>query len=168
MADDVHDRRMSPAPTLESLGLQDFAPFLVNRISATYNSQVQEMLHSHDLTTPKMRTLAVLATQGPLTVNELAYLAVFEQSTMSRTLDALEKQGFVQREQRATDMRVRELRITEAGRSVFESFWPALYRLYDDMFEGVAPSDRERLIDTLHRVLANLNRTPQKGGETQD
>lgn len=161
MADDVPDAGARSVPSLDALGLTDFAPFLINRISATYSGQVQQMLRSHDLTTPKMRALAVLATQGALTVNELAYLAVFEQSTMSRTLDALEKQGFVQREQRAGDMRVRELRITQAGRAVFERFWPALYGLYEDMFAGVEPGQREALVAALHRVLDNLDR---KGG----
>ena len=47
------------------------------------------------LSTSKMRTLAALAANGTLTVNELTVMAVSEQSTMSRTLDQLEYDGLI-------------------------------------------------------------------------
>ncbi|WIY52697.1 MarR family winged helix-turn-helix transcriptional regulator [Devosia sp. YIM 151766] len=144
-------------PSLGEIGLAQFAPYLINRLSATYNAHLQEALKQHELTTAKMRALTILAISPGLTVNELSELAVVEQSTMSRTLDALEVQGLVRRQSRATDMRVRELHITEAGRSTFAEFWPTLYGLYADLFEGVEAVEYQRFVETLHKVMRNMD-----------
>ena len=86
---------------------------------------------------------------------------------MSRTLDALEEQGFVRRQSRSDDMRVRELHITELGRSVFAETWPLLYQLYADLFEGVDADEYDRFIDTMHKVLRNMQRRID-GGQAAD
>ncbi len=156
----------SRIPSLGEIGLNQFAPFLINRVSATYNTFLQERLKPYDLTTPKMRALLLLTISPGLTVNELAYLAVVEQSTMSRNLDALEGQGYVRRQSRADDMRVRELHVTDEGRAAVQDFWPVLYQLYTDLFEGVGADEYARFIDTLHKVMRNMLRTAS--GEADD
>ena len=80
-------------PSIGEIGLNQFATYLMNRVAATWNSEMQEALRDYDLTTVKMRTLAVLAITPGLTVNELSLFTVTEQSTMSRMLDAMEEQG---------------------------------------------------------------------------
>jgi MarR family transcriptional regulator for hemolysin len=148
----------SRLPSLGEIGLNQFAPYLINRLSASYSAHLQDVLKSSGLTTAKMRALSILTISPGLTVNELAYLAVVEQSTMSRTLDALEGQGFVRRQSRSDDMRVRELYITEVGRTAFAEAWPLLYGLYADLFEGVEADEYDRFIDTLHKVLRNMDK----------
>lgn len=145
-------------PSLGEIGLNRFAPHLINRLSASYNANLQERLRPLDLTTPKMRAIALLTISPGLTVNELSFLAVVEQSTMSRTLDALEEQGFVRRQSRADDMRVREVHITDAGRDVFQQFWPVLFGIFSQLFEGIEPDEYDAFIVTLHKVLRNIDR----------
>jgi len=151
-------------PSLGEIGLNQFAPYLINRLSASYNAHLQDVLKDNGMTTAKMRALSILTISPGLTVNELAYLAVVEQSTMSRTLDALEGQGLVRRQSRSDDMRVRELYITELGRTAFSESWPLLYGLYADLFVGVDADEYDRFIDTLHKVLRNMHRRIE--GET--
>jgi len=145
-------------PSLGEIGLNQFAPYLINRLSASYNTHLQDVLKGHGMTTAKMRALSILTITPGLTVNELAYLAVVEQSTMSRTLDALEGQDFIRRQSRSDDMRVRELYITEIGRAAFTDAWPVLYGLYADLFEGVEADEYDRFVDTLHKVLRNMHK----------
>ncbi|WP_349629432.1 MarR family transcriptional regulator [Chelatococcus sp. YT9] len=110
-----------------------------------------------NLTTTKMRVLATLCVSSGLTINELATYAVTEQSTMSRTLDALEEQGLIRRRARPDDMRVREIHITEEGREIFTQFWPNFYAMYNEMFSGVDESEFRAFIATLHKLLRNLD-----------
>ena len=81
-------------PSLAEIGLNYFVPYLMNRIAATWNTELAGDLKTFDLTTPQMRVLAVLSINSGLTINELSVLTVTEQSTMSRTLDALEERAF--------------------------------------------------------------------------
>jgi len=148
----------NPIPTLGEIGLAHFVPYLLNRISACWNANMHEVLKDLDMTTTKMRTLAVLSVMPGLTINELSAHAVTEQSTMSRTLDALEEQKYIRRQARADDMRVREIYITEEGRTLFAQIWPPMYEMYSHLFDGIDEAELRGLIGTLHKVLHNIRR----------
>ncbi len=143
-------------PSMGEIGLNQFAPYLVNRISARWNTNMAEALKAHNMTTAQMRILAVLAVNSGLTINELSVFTVTEQSTMSRTLDALEDQGMIRRQPRAGDMRVREIHILDKGRAAFEQIWPTVYALFARMFDGVAPEEYQAFVTTLHKMLRNI------------
>jgi DNA-binding MarR family transcriptional regulator len=153
-----------PAPARKGaaheLDLEAFAPYLINRVSARYNADMAEALRRHGLTTPKMRALAVLAVKPGLTVNECAVYAVMEQSTMSRTLDALSEAGLVDRRPREGDARVREVVLTRAGEAAFESVWPVMKREEARMLAGIGPAEREAFLATLRAILRNIRRHP--------
>lgn len=165
MADRFSGRVLRPAlgeadtlPTMGEIGLNQFAPYLMNRIAARWNANMAEELKAHDMTTLKMRTLAILSISSAVTINELAVYAVTEQSTMSRTLDALEEQGFIRRQTRADDMRVREVSITEDGRAAFERVWPAMYARFAQMFDGVDEDAYRTFTTTLQTILGNIRK----------
>ena len=117
---------MSRASTLGEIGLQRFAPYLMNRIMGRYNASMQAELSAAGLSTAKMRTLAVLSAKNGLMVNELAVFCVIEQSTMSRTLAAMLDEGLVRREEDENDSRARRIFVTEQGRALFDELWPAM------------------------------------------
>lgn len=145
-----------PELTLGEIGLWQFAPYLMNRIMGRYNANLQAALRSQNLSTAKVRTLAVLAVVPGLTINELSVYAVTEQSTMSRTLDAMEKAGLIRREAREGDARVREIHLTDAGRAEFDAVWPIMHARYEEMFSGIGASERAAFVDTLQKVLKNI------------
>jgi DNA-binding MarR family transcriptional regulator len=148
----------APRPTLGEIGLNQFAPYLINRIAQRWNANMAEALKAHEMTTAKMRALAILSLSSAVTINELSVYAVTEQSTMSRTLDSLEEQGLIRRQTRAEDMRVRDVSITEVGRAAFESVWPTMYELFQQLFEGVEEDEYRAFVGTLHRILRNVRK----------
>ncbi len=143
-------------PSLAEIGLNHFVPYLLNRIAAEWNAELAGELRRFDLTTPQMRTLAVLGINSGLTINELSTLTVTEQSTMSRTLDTLEARGFVKRKPRASDLRVREVEITAAGREAFDLFWPVMFGRYQEMFRDIGEDEFSGFVATLQKVLRNI------------
>src|SRR3954469_19152581 len=120
-------------PTMGEIGLNQFAPYLMNRVISRWNANLADELKALDITTAKMRALAILSITPSTTINELSVFAVTEQSTMSRTLDSLEEQGYIRRQPRAEDMRVRDVSITQEGRAAFEKLWPSMYDLFLQM-----------------------------------
>jgi DNA-binding MarR family transcriptional regulator len=145
-------------PTMGEIGLNHFAPYLMNRLMARWNANMADELKELEISTTKMRALAVLSVSASLTINELSIFAVTEQSTMSRTLDSLEAQGFIRRQARAEDMRIRDVSITEDGRAAFEKVWPTMYDLLLQMFDGVEEAEYRAFIGTLHKVLHNIRK----------
>jgi MarR family transcriptional regulator for hemolysin len=145
-------------PTMGEIGLNQFAPYLINRIAARWNANMAEELKAYDMTTAKMRALAILSITSGLTINELSVFTVTEQSTMSRTLDALEEQGFIRRHQRPEDMRVREVHLTDEGRAAFAEVWPTMYDRFVRMFDGIDEDEYQAFTGTLHKVLRNIRK----------
>lgn len=143
-------------PTMGEIGLNNFAPYLMNRVIARWNANLADDLKSLDMTTAKMRALAILAITPSVTINELSVFAVTEQSTMSRTLDSLEEQGYIRRQPRPDDMRVRDVTITEEGRAAFEKLWPTMYDDFLKMFQGIDEEEYKTFVAVLHRILHNI------------
>ena len=117
--------------TLGQIGLQQFAPYLMNRIMGRYNATLREAFSREGRTVPQVRTLAVLSVSDGVTVGDLSVYTVIEQSTLSRTLDALEAEGLVRRESGETDSRVRKVFLTDEGRAEFNRAWPAMHDAFE-------------------------------------
>lgn len=143
---------------LGEIGLQQFAPYLMNRIMGRYNASLRDDLAKLGLTTPKMRTLAVLSVVDGLLIGRLAIYAIVEQSTLSRALDALEADGLVRRMPDQDDSRAIRVSITEAGRAAFESLWPTMRESYNRMFVGIDAAEHAAFVATLQKILNNIKK----------
>ncbi|WP_027039632.1 MarR family winged helix-turn-helix transcriptional regulator [Mesorhizobium ciceri] len=144
--------------TLGQIGLQQFAPYLMNRIMGRYNATLRDDFRKQGLTIPQVRTLAVLSVTDGITVNDLSVYTVIEQSTLSRTLDSLEGQGLVRREQGVTDSRIRHVFLTDEGRAEFARAWPAMHDAFETMFDDIDDAEYSALISTLLKMLKNIRK----------
>ena len=141
---------------LGEIGLNNFAPYLMNRIMGRYNASLREDMAHQGMSTPKMRALAVLAVVDGILIRELAVYAVVEQSTLSRALDGLAGDGLVRREPDRDDSRATRIFITEQGRAAFERHWPAMARAYEQMFRGIPEAEQQAFVAVLQKILRNV------------
>ncbi len=145
-----------PIQELGEIGLNTFAPYLMNRIMGRYNDDLRRQMSSLGLSTPKMRALAILSVIGGLQMSRLSVYAVVEQSTLSRSLDALEADGLVRRETDPDDQRASRIFITREGRETFAQIWPHMEAGYQAMFDGVSDAERSVFVATLQKILTNV------------
>ena len=138
--------------------LDDFAPYLMNRIMGRYNESLRQKMTSLDLTTPKMRALAVLSALDGIFINELAVYAVVEQSTLSRALDQLSTDGLVKREIDSIDTRATRIYMTKTGSEAFKSLWPDMLSTYNEMFKEINEDEKSQFIVTLRKILTNIRK----------
>ena len=138
--------------------LDDFAPYLMNRIMGRYNESLRQKMTSLDLTTPKMRALAVLSALAGIFINELAVYAVVEQSTLSRALDQLSTDGLVKREIDSIDTRATRIYLTKTGLEAFKSLWPDMLSNYNEMFKNIDKDEKSQFIVTLRKILTNIRK----------
>lgn len=154
-----HFDHMSNDPTsVRALGLENFPPYLMNRIMGRYNSALRAEMVSLGLTTPKVRTLAVLSVHDGILIRELAVYAVVEQSTLSRALDGLEKDGLIVRKANQDDGRAFHVFLTQAGHEANDSLWPHMSSASDAMFKGITQDEREAFVATLQKMLRNIRK----------
>ncbi len=141
---------------LSAFGLSRFAPYLMNRVMHRYNQTLLAKMNQMGLTVPKMRALAALAAQDGLTVNELTVYAVSEQSTMSRTLDQMERDGLITRRISESDSRARRISLTDAGWDAYREIWPEMREAERAMFRGIPEEDYEVMLRVLNHMLDNI------------
>ena len=150
--------KVSDGPRLGEIGLENFAPYLMNRIMGRYNASLSAEMSALGLTTPQMRSLAVLSAIDGILIRELAVYAVVQQSTLSRALDALSAGGLVRRETDAQDNRATRVFLTDAGRDAYERLWPHMAASYEAMFAGIGKEDRRAFVATLQTMLRNIRK----------
>lgn len=143
---------------LGEIGLDHFAPYLMNRIMGRYNAALQAEIAQIGLTTPQMRSLAVLSVIDGILIRELAVYAVVQQSTLSRALDTLDHNGMIRRVGDRQDHRATRVFITDAGREAFERLWPHMAGAYEAMFKGIGETEKRAFVATLQTMLRNIRK----------
>ncbi|AVW89852.1 MarR family winged helix-turn-helix transcriptional regulator [Celeribacter baekdonensis] len=136
--------------------LEEFTPYLMNRVMARYNKGVEAALKEVGVSVAQMRALVVLFDGGPCTISELSVLTVIKQSTLSRTLDSMEKADLIRREGQDGDSRVRQISLTDAGRAAYEAAWPAMIGMRDTMLAALTQDERALLNTMLLRVFYDI------------
>lgn len=148
------------APAGPAFELDGFVPYLFNRIVNRMNRSLTEALRDADLAVPDWRVLAVLRAGRGRSLGELATYTVIEQSTLSRTIDRMQAAGLVIRQSRPGDGRIVDVRLTEAGRRVFERIWPIAEAQCRAALGGIDGDEAQAFVGTLRKVLANVRETP--------
>lgn len=146
------------ATGLPEIGLENFQPYLMNRIMGRYNASLREEMAALGLTTPQMRALAVLSVNDKLLIRDLVVYAVVEQSTLSRALDALDRAGLVTRSTDARDSRATRVSITGDGRAAYARLWPLMAASREQMFRGISESEQQAFTATLQKMLHNIRK----------
>ncbi|WP_245510675.1 MarR family winged helix-turn-helix transcriptional regulator [Antarcticimicrobium sediminis] len=143
---------------LGEVGLNGFAPYLMNRIMGRYNADLRRDMTALGLSTAKMRAIAVLSVMDGLQMSQLGVYAVVEQSTLSRALESLCSDGLCRRESDPDDQRASRIFMTRTGRAAFDQMWPQMAESHERMFEGIDEEERRAFLSTLHKMLANIRK----------
>jgi DNA-binding MarR family transcriptional regulator len=142
--------RSGPPRTADQL--QTYIPYLFNRLSNRWNLDQNRDLSEYGINNVVFRTLSVLFIYKALTVNEIAVLAVTEQSTASRIVDTMVSSGWVKREIAEEDQRRRLVALTADGEVLLRKIWPVMEKNYNKLIKGIDPDD----IEVCARVLAKM------------
>lgn len=92
----------------------------------------------------------------PLSHSKLAELSGVTKGTITGLVDALERDGYVRRENSGEDRRVTPVALTPAGRQLIERILPAHNRQIAGLMGKLSVSERKTLVSLLRKVQAGL------------
>jgi MarR family transcriptional regulator, organic hydroperoxide resistance regulator len=104
--------------------LKNHVPYLVTRVAALVREAVAPILTEFDITLPMWRVLAALSQDGEQTIGALLVATSLEQSTLSRTITALQRRGLVSKKTQRDDARAITIAILAKGRALNERLAP--------------------------------------------
>lgn len=115
------------------------------------------MLASVGAGQPLLNSLAVIEGAGhPLTPSEISERTLTSSATMTSTIDALERRGWVRRVSNPDDRRSVLVEITDEGQAVTDRFLPGIRKLDVAIFAGLSSTERTTLLKLLAKVLHQL------------
>jgi DNA-binding MarR family transcriptional regulator len=117
-----------PAPNAD-FNLEQHVYFWLTEVIGRRNRLLAQALKPFGLRVPEWRVLASLHSRHKASFKELAELASFDQTTLSRTIDRFVRDGLVVRLSDVEDMRVTRLALTARGEALFRQLWPAVHEL---------------------------------------
>ena len=126
---------------------------LLAQASHLISSEFHEVVRTHGLSVSEWRVLASLAGSKPISIGQLAQIAVLKQPTLTRLLDRMAARGQVERLDHDGDRRVTLVRITGAGQRTVSRLI-ALAREHEQrILEPFGLARAEELKATLRRII---------------
>jgi MarR family transcriptional regulator for hemolysin len=136
--------------------------FLLNDVARLLRNAYDRRVRNLGLTRSQWWVLNQLFRNPGLNQSELAEILEIERPTLGRLLDRLEAKGWVRREHDARDRRAWRVHLTDAVEPAMRTLRKVAAELMRDALAGLSAPERERFVDTLLAIKANLARMQRK------
>ncbi len=136
-----------------------FVPFRLNRLSAEVSAALSEEYRTrYRLEIPEWRVLATLgARHSPCSAQFIVESTRTHKSTISRAVTNLLARGLLERVGSSDDRRAFELKLSRAGRKLFDQLWPRLIAKEGEILSCLSQHEREQLAAILNKLETNLD-----------
>lgn len=138
--------------------LERFLPYLLNRVGIRIAIEFAREIKPQQVKYSSWRVLFTLMHLGPQQIVDLAALANFEISTLSRVIVGLEHNGLVERVDSDAGARNPGVGLTKRGEDLIKQLSPTLLKHERAALRGFSAAEHKQLIALLARLHQNLNR----------
>lgn len=135
--------------------------FLINDVSRLMRAWFDARAQGFGLTRAQWRVLVHLAARQGINQRKLAEIVELDNVTLSRHIDRLERDGWLERRADPADRRAWCLFLTDSAEPMLEKMEALAVETQAEAMKGLSETEREQLADMLIRIKSNI--TP---GET--
>ena len=135
--------------------LREFG-FLLKAVTRLSTRNFERHARKFDLDLTQCKVLVYLARNEGVSQAKMAELTEIAPMTLVRTLDRMETDRWIERRPDPDDRRAHRLHLTAAGRPVLDHILRIADVARDEAFAGLPGADRNRLMDLLEHIHANL------------
>jgi len=137
--------------------------FLLADTSRLIRKRFDRRTRELDLTRAQWRVLAQLRRREGINQSALAEILEIENITLGRHIDRLEEKGYVERRPDPKDRRMWRLFLKAEVQPIMDELKEISLLTREEVMAGIPAEDRERFIDTLLHIKANV--TAKEAGE---
>lgn len=130
---------------------------LLKKANRLLIKKANELLKPHGITHAYTYFLMALYQQDGLTQSEMHKRIGIEQPTAVRTLDRMERDGLIRREQSPTDRRALFIKLTDKGKQYKETILICAKELNGFALKGFTDHDRTLFNQLITRLNSNLD-----------
>jgi homoprotocatechuate degradation regulator HpaR len=137
----------------EFRGVEESLTIVMLRAREALMAHFRPILAARGLTEQQWRVIRVLATADALTATDLAERAALLTPSLSRIIKALEARGLIASARPSEDARRVMLRLTAAGRKMFDSVAGPSEAAYREIEQRCGEDELKDLLTLLHHVI---------------
>jgi MarR family transcriptional regulator for hemolysin len=130
--------------------------FILNDVARLLRTSFDRRVRQFGLTRSQWWVLTFLFRNDGVTQSELAETLEIEKPTLGRLIDRLEAKGWVRREADARDRRAWRVYLTDEIEPAMKTMRTIAAEVRRDALAGLSGEERERFVDTLLAIKANL------------
>jgi DNA-binding MarR family transcriptional regulator len=134
--------------------LDEYIPFRLSILSRAVSLSLAKQYSKYfNITIPEWRVLAVLASQQPLTAQEMGDRTNLDKVKMSRAINRMLAMGLLEKEKDPHDKRRTLLRVSAEGWDVYRRIVPIALTHQAELLSVLSPEEQRMLtvlIDKLH------------------
>lgn len=151
----------SPAPRPDSPGSEESRsdlrlPYLLNVVANYVNESMREDLSRVGMTVPRWTVLAALREEDGQSIGDLSRHCLIRQSSLTRVVDQLERDGHVERVASKRDHRVVEVWLTTVGEALYERTVPEVVERSSAAIRQLLANEVDQLAEVLGRARESL------------
>ena len=114
------------------------------------------------LTPEQFMLIDLLWNQGPLSQQELADQLQKDKNSVTKLVDAIERKGFVVRQQNPNDRRSNTIILTDKAFTLRDDAKTKGISILNKMLEGIPENELHSFLETLEKLCANMTIPEQK------
>ncbi len=141
----------------DDFDLEEFTPYLINRLGSRLVEAFGRELTVHGFTIKDWRILAAAWHYGELTQRSLAEHTTIDTSTLSRLVSGMVRRGLLTSTRDRRDSRAVRIRLTPKGRAATAAIIPTARDYVRRSQLGLSPADVLKLHEVLRRMYENLD-----------
>jgi MarR family transcriptional regulator for hemolysin len=132
--------------------------FELGQVSRKWRTRVNARLRHTGMSQPRWYALLQLSKLGPVSQTELAGQIGIEGPTLVRLLDALEKQGLIERQVAEGDRRVKIVRLTPGAQPILKAITEITNQFRNELFGGIPQEELAAACRLLQKLTDRLEK----------
>lgn len=112
--------------------------------------------HNIDLTPEQFLLIDLLWNQGPMSQLDIADQMQKDKNSITKLVDAIERKGYVVRQQNPNDRRSNTIVLTELGNSLKDDAKTKGIFILNNMLDGIPESELNSFLETLDKLCSNM------------
>jgi DNA-binding MarR family transcriptional regulator len=128
--------------------------FKINQTANKINNKFTKLLNNFDIAPEQRAALEIIKYEKDVNQTKIANILGKDKTTISRTLSALEKKGFISKKQ--IDKRTNLIELTKLGNEILEKSATQVKEFRTNLFSNLETEEVTSLIDLLEKVASNV------------
>ena len=129
----------------------------LSALNAALNRHAAQKLRPSGLTLLEWRVLFVLDKIQPTTSTLIAEVSMIDRGQLSRTIAKMQKNGLLEAEESETDLRMKLIKMTEAGRARHNIASGAMTARRDGIRDSLSEEQNAQLLESVSAIIKHLN-----------